>query len=419
MRTLLLVIVCGAVVLAGCGGAPASPAGGSATPGRESSTFPGSAGQAAQRSGVAAGSQAGSGRGCPAAPVIAGFPAGIQFVSASLGWAVSQDTILATTDGGRNWTVQYSGHITLTSVDFISSQVGWAVGTSALLATSDGGARWTALPEPCPVIRSVHFISPDAGFAVAGGTSDASAESGPEVPEVAGVVLMTSDGGRRWRVLPAPANAQTVCFSDPQIGWLGAGGRLYRSTTGGRRWVQVVATPVSAGYPTGLALTPLGAMMIVQCAGAGSAWALDVGELGTMEKQPYVGYHAGPAGAVPIFADQYFPQPGVPAPGPGPYAGPFSAISPSAAAFIGWCAPCGPGPGTAPWDLVTGSGASLTPEGNVGGLNEPEAASFVSPQLGWVIGLVISNSGTGVPLQRQRILVTDDAGRAWHDQYTG
>jgi hypothetical protein len=75
--------------------------------------------------------------------------------------------------------------------------------------------------------------------------------------------------------------------------------------------------------------------------------------------------------------------------------------------------------GTAPWDLVTGSGASLTPEGNAGGLNEPEAASFVSPQLGWVIGLVISNSGTGVPLQRQRILVTDDAGRTWHDQYTG
>jgi hypothetical protein len=381
----LLAVVCGAVVLAGCGSAVPPSAGGSASP-------------------------AGAGRGCPAGPVIAGFPAGIQFVSASRGWAVSQDTILATTDGGRNWAVQYRGRFTLTSVDFINSRVGWAVGAGALLATWDGGARWAVLPEPCPVIRSVHFISPDAGFAVAGGTSDASAQSGPQVPEVAGVVLTTSDGGRSWRLLPAPGNAQSICFSGRQVGWLGAGGRLYRSTEGGRRWVQVVAAPVSAGYP---------AIMVVQCAGSGSAWALDAGELGTMNKQPYVGYHAGPAGAVPIFADQYFPQPGVLTPGPGPYAGPFSAISPSAAAFTGWCAPCGPGAGTAPWDLVTGSGAWPTPEANIGGLNEPEAASFVSPRLGWVMGLVISNSGTGVPLHRQRIVFTGNGGRTWQVQYTG
>jgi hypothetical protein len=187
---------------------------------------------------------------------------------------------------------------------------------------------------------------------------------------------------------------------------LGAGGRLYRSTDGGRRWI--VATPVPAGYP---------AMMIVQCAGAGSAWALAAGELGTMEKQPYVGYRAGPAGAEPIFADQYFPQPGVLTPGPGPYAGPFSAISSSAAVFAGSCEACGPGPGTVPWDLVTGSGAVLAPEGNVAGLNVPEAASFVSPQLGWVIGMVFSTPGTGSPLQR--IVFTDDGGRSWHVQYTG
>jgi hypothetical protein len=395
----LLTIVCGAVVLAGCGTAAAPPAGGPASPADGPASPAGGSASPADTSEI-----------CPAAQAIAGFPAGIQFVSASRGWAVSEDTILATTDGGRNWAVQYRGRSTLTSVDFISSQVGWAVGNSALLATSDGGARWAVLPEPCPAIRSVHFISPDDGFAVAGGTSDASGESGPEVPEVAGVVLTTSDGGRSWRLLPAPENAQSVCFSGRQVGWLGAGGRLYRSADGGQRWVQVVATRVSAGYP---------ATMVVQCAGSASAWALDVGELGTMNKQPYVGYHAGPAGTVPIFADQYFPQPGVLTQGPGPYAGTFSAISPSAAAFVGWCAPCGPGAGTAPWDLATGSGARLTPKGNIGGLNVPEAASFVSPRLGWVMGLVISNSGTGALPQRQRIVFTDNGGRTWQVQYTG
>ncbi len=209
---LLLAVICGAIVLAGCGSGSASSAGGSARP---------------------AGGSGGAKRGCPASAAIPGFAAGIQFVSAAAGWAVSQDTILATTDGGRNWTVQYHGRFSLTSVDFISSRVGWAVGTGTLLATSDGGAHWAALPEPCPLIRSVHFLSPEAGFAVAGGTSDASADSGPATPEVGGRVLATSDGGRSWRVLTAPPNAQTVCFSDPRAGWLGADGRLYRSTDGG------------------------------------------------------------------------------------------------------------------------------------------------------------------------------------------
>ena len=391
MRRRLLALVCGAIMLAGCDSTLTPGAAGSATAGREST--------------IAAS------RGCPAAPVPSvqpGYLTGIQFVSAARGWAVGQDTILATTDGGRRWRVQRSGRLGLTSVDFVSDEVGWAVGTGTLLATSDGGAHWAALSEPCLPIRSVHFISPDAGFAVAGGRNIGG--FGPETPEVAGVVLASSDGGRSWQVLPTPADAQTVCFSDPQDGWLGAGGRLYRTTDGGRSWAPVtpgIEAPL-AGYP---------ATMIVQCAGPGSAWALDVGPGAAMSQEPHVGYHAGPAGAVPIFAEQYFPHPGVRvvAESPGAYAGPFSAISPSAAAFIDFCPACGLG--TAPWDLAAGSGAWLAPEGDVGGLNQPEAASFLSPQLGWVAGIMTSYFGPGRFRQRQRIVFTDDGGRTWHVQY--
>jgi hypothetical protein len=389
MRKRLLALVCGAIMLAGCGGARTPGAAGSAAPGRES-TVP-------------------AGRGCPAAPApSAGYLTGIQFVSAAQGWAVGQDMILATADGGQHWTVQRSGQLNLNSVDFISNRVGWAVGTGTLLATSDGGAHWSALPEPCPPIRSVHFISPESGFAVAGGRTVGG--SWPGTPETAGVVLATSDGGRSWRELPTPADAQTVCFSDPQAGWLGADGRLYRTSDGGRSWAPVTAGVQSqvAGYP---------ATMIVQCAGPGSAWALEVGPGAAMSQQPHVGYHAGPAGTAPIFAEQYFPHPGVRvlAESPGSYAGPFSAISPSAAAFIDFCPACGLG--TAPWDLVTGSGALLAREGNVGGLTDPEAASFLSPQLGWVVGTVTSGNGTSGYRQRWRIVFTDDGGQTWQVQY--
>jgi len=387
MRSRLLALVCGVIVLAGCGHPPAPSAAGPVV----------------------------AGRGCPAGPVLFGLPAGslagIQFVSAARGWAVGQDVILATADGGRRWTVQRRGPLNLTSVDFIGARDGWAVGTDTVLATSDGGARWAALPEPepCLPIRSVHFISPDTGFAVAGGRDIA--DVGPETAETGGVVLATSDGGRRWRVLPAPADAQTVCFSGPQAGWLGAGGRLYRTTDGGLSWAQVTAGPRASvgGYP---------AVMIVQCTGAGAAWALDVGMGATMSKQPNVGYHAGPAGAAPIFAEQWFPHPGVrvAADSPGAYPGPFSAISPLVAVYIGFCPACAgtaTAP-TAPWDLVTGSGAVLTPQGDIGGLTDPEAASFLSPQLGWVAG---ASSYSGDGRFRQCILFTDDAGRTWQVQY--
>jgi hypothetical protein len=173
MRTRWLALVCGVIVLTGCGHAPAPSAAGATMPRQVPAGLASSPGQAGGRPGLPTSSPAAAaGQGCPAEPVLsfpAGSLAGIQFVSAARGWAVSQNQILATTDGGRHWTVQRSGQLNLASVDFISAEVGWAVGADVLLATSDGGTHWAALPEPCLPIRSVHFISPDAGFAVAGG----------------------------------------------------------------------------------------------------------------------------------------------------------------------------------------------------------------------------------------------------------
>lgn len=102
---------------------------------------------------------------------------------------------------------------------------------------------------------------------------------------------------------------------------------------------------------------------------------------------------------------------------PGPDAGPFSVVSPSAAVFIDTCPPCGPGT-TAPWVLVTSSGASLAREGNIGGLTFPSAASFLCPGLGWMVGTADHYNATAVTRQDQRIVVTDDGGRTWRIQYT-
>jgi Photosynthesis system II assembly factor YCF48 len=346
---------------------------------------------------------------CPAAfqSQAAGYFNGIQFVSPERGWAVGQREILATGNGGRRWTVQDTGNLGLTSVDFISAQDGWAVGVNSVLATTDGGAHWTALADPC--IRSVHFVSPQTGFAIAGGTG--SRTSSP-APADGGRVLTTSDGGQSWRPLPAPTDAQTVCFDNAEQGWLGAAGRLYRSADGGRSWTLVTAgaKPVTARYA---------ATMVVQCAGAGAAWALDVGPGVEASRQPQIGYYASASGAVPLFAEQDSANPvvSVTAEPPGSDAGPISAISPASAVFIGFCPACGPE--TVPWDLITASGTSITREGIVGGqLTQPESASFLSARLGWVLG-VVTRYRVGARLRQfQRIVRTSDGGRSWQVLYT-
>lgn len=401
------------VVVTGCGTHAPQASGGQTTSSATTTIGP-AATAAAPATAAPAGTTPG-GHSCPGAQPASNLPGGfggLQFVSATQGWAVGQDTILSTADGGAHWKTQLSGKLNLTSVDFVSGQYGWAVGPTALLATTDGGAHWTALSEPCPVIRSVHFISPTTGFAVAGGQNVGGSD--PEMPSLGGVVLSTGDGGHTWRALAAPANAQTVCFSDPAHGWLGADGLLYRSSSGGKDWAPLTATARQAGsgYP---------AEMSVECANDGSAWALRVGPGAGMSQDQHVAYHADQTGATAIFAEQYFQTLGgkPAADSPGSDAGPFSAIDSASAAFVDWCSACGYG--TAPWDVATNSGATLAKEGNVGAITYPQAAGFLSPDVGWVAGTetVYPASAKGTPKSQERIVATTDGGRTWHVQYAG
>src|SRR5215218_10478489 len=157
-----------------------------------------------------------------------------QAIGTTSAVAVGKRVILATGNSGRRWVRLWHGPQELHEVDFVSAQTGWALGEGILLGTVDGGQHWRQLGQPrVGPLRQVHFASPTRGWGVAGGNDQP--REGP-VPQGATRLVHTSDGGRSWTGLAAPAPPQSVCFTAPDDGWLASGTRVWRSVDGGRHW---------------------------------------------------------------------------------------------------------------------------------------------------------------------------------------
>ena len=330
----------------------------------------------------------------------------VEFVSASRGWAAGAGRVLATTDGGRTWTRQYSGTAALDQVDFVDAQHGWAAGTNSLLRTTDGGTTWTAASDPCGAIRSVHFVTPDVGYAVAGG-SQVRIDGGVPAPVAGGELLATTDGGQTWAALTAaPAQAQTACFTSPSSGFLGTPGKIWRTSDGGTTWSLAFTEPAASGARPGTADTTL-----LECTGGSAVWAMFLGSGAALGHAPYLAYRTQSAVSMqPLLEETYIesairPQVHAPA-GPGSYPGPFSAIGPDAAAFVGFDPAVGYG--AAPLMMVTGG--ALHAQGNVTGISQAYGAAFVSATQGWVVGKNLQSGQSAIE-------ATTDAGHTWTPQY--
>jgi Photosynthesis system II assembly factor YCF48 len=332
----------------------------------------------------------------PRPPGVAEVPgelAAVQFVSATTGWVAGADRVLATTNAGATWSVQRVARgAHYSEVDAIDSRHAWVVGRDQVIATTNGGATWRRLPEPCAAITSVHFVSPSHGFAVAGGK-----------------LLRTSDAGKKWHSVHTPAGVQSVCFTSTQLGWLGANGKIYRTVNGGRVWGKAVAGEKVHGRSN----EPIAE---VECAGADAGWAELIGPGAAMNQQPHIGYYLNDAGSRPIFAEQYFPHPGIKihreSPGSEPAA--FSAVDASNAVFVDWCPACGAG--TAPMAIATGSGQTLDRVGRVRNINQAYGVSFASTTNGWAVGGLNHFTPHGNRVT-WKIEHTTDGGKHWTTQY--
>lgn len=162
----------------------------------------------------------------------------LDFVDASLGWAVGANgTIIHTADGGQSWTQQLVDTTAeFLGVAFADANHGWAVATTpttyddffeeytdwdaALWATSDGGQSWQqqTLPDEASILRDVDVVDAQTGWAV--GVKRAGVDDFSNV-EHAGVIYHSADGGATWteQYSPAGVTLTAVDFVDALHGW--------------------------------------------------------------------------------------------------------------------------------------------------------------------------------------------------------
>ena len=138
-----------------------------------------------------------------------------------------------------DWTVQpvaVTGAIT--DIFFVNSTTGWAIGDELVMATSNGGADWPTVPvTKLPAkLNGAYFIDMDRGWMVGG-------ESGSETGEV----FVSQQGGAYPEVQKTVDNPlNSVFFLDSNFGWaIGENGVAIKTDDGGVNW-----TPLNiAGAP--------------------------------------------------------------------------------------------------------------------------------------------------------------------------
>lgn len=171
----------------------------------------------------------------------------VYFVDDQHGWAVGHDMlILATHDGGRNWSQQYAApqeSRPLLDVWFRTPREGYAVGAyGAMLATTDGGTSWRSIQNPEDDRHLYTLLGlPDGGLLVAGET---------------GTVKRSGDQGQTWQPVTTPYPGSffgLLQLHDGTLLLFGLRGHILRSVDQGRQWEEI-PSPTQASLMGGTVL---------------------------------------------------------------------------------------------------------------------------------------------------------------------
>jgi len=191
-------------------------------------------------------------------PVAAPTITSLHMIDSMNGWALSDQYVVRTTDGGNTWyNVLFESNPP--SGYFPSATKGWVISNAfEIIRTTDGGQTWTRYNTPFNG-GYIQFLDDNNGFVLYGEAS------GMQKQAVA--LYQTTDGGATWTLkydnnptipnpgttLPFSGHKNGMAFSNTTTGWVGGdyptNGYLYlfKTTNSGTTWTQV-SLPIPTGY---------------------------------------------------------------------------------------------------------------------------------------------------------------------------
>lgn len=163
----------------------------------------------------------------------------LYFLDRNIGWALSEDALYSTRDGGETWLVLNKHDLRDgRKVIYVNEREGWAIldewatnrRSNSVLRTQDGGRSWSEVFEAPTPIFTVDFINQAIGYAT------------PRWQPI----KRTTDGGRSWEEMNGIEGLNYVFFMNEKDGW-GYGSAIWRTKDGGDTWTQIVSYDGIAG----------------------------------------------------------------------------------------------------------------------------------------------------------------------------
>jgi photosystem II stability/assembly factor-like uncharacterized protein len=172
------------------------------------------------------------------ATTLPGWIQSLCFIDAAVGVAGTYDgKLYKTTDGGRNWMLQYTTNAPLLQIVFTSASVGYVVGGSVscngagctppgglILKTTDGGNTWAA------VYRASGVAIPSLAVSSAGELLAVSNNTGSQI-------LKSADAGATWLPVASwPYQLIKIAFDRDRGYCATAKGTIVKSVDNGASW---------------------------------------------------------------------------------------------------------------------------------------------------------------------------------------
>jgi photosystem II stability/assembly factor-like uncharacterized protein len=173
----------------------------------------------------------------------------VDFIDKLNGWALSYSKIYNTTNGGYNWSEQFSfegSNWKQLGLKFISPLKGWIATLYSAFSTSDGGQTWDSMS----VGNGFRFFGGDVDYydSQLGVLCNIWKESvpGSNVYNIPGI-LITTDGGDSWQINTYTINAEysgfkKIRFVAPDSIWAINNKGIWLSNDTAKTWQPVYST---------------------------------------------------------------------------------------------------------------------------------------------------------------------------------